>query len=132
MSAALILHDLDVAGVSVRLSAGGRLTLVGHADAVARVTDLVRKHRADIVNMLGAASAVPDHVREFCILAGYNLAEWTPAACRGLLDLLENEWPDLRVNGWHGCDYPKVWSVDMCLAVQSVYVRSIQDQGGVQ
>lgn len=132
MSAARILHELDVAGVSVRLSDGGRLRLVGNAEAVARVTDLVREYRADIIHILGAASAVPDHVREFCILAGYNLTEWTPAACRGFLDLLEDEWPDLRVNGWHGCDYPESWPGDVRIAVQSVYVMSIQDQGGVQ
>jgi len=132
MSAARILHELDAAGVSVRLSDGGRIKLVGHAEAVARVTDLVRVHRADIIHILGAASAVPDHVREFCILAGYTLSDWAPQSCRVLLGQLTGEWPELRVNGWHGCDYPESWPGDVRIAVQSVYVMSIQDQGGVQ
>lgn len=132
MSAARILHDLDAAGVSVRLTDTGKIRLVGRADIVARVTDLVRVHRADIIHILGAATAVPHHVREFCILSGHNLSEWTPTACRELLGQLIGEWPDFRVNGWHGCDYPESWPSDVRIAVQSIYIMSIQDQGGVQ
>lgn len=98
----------------------------------AEVVALARQHKADIIHILGAAPAVPAHVREFCLLAGYELHDWTPAACRGLLDQLMVEWPAFTVKGWHGCDYPESWPSDVLIAVQTVYVMSIQDEGGVQ
>lgn len=76
----------------------------------------------------GAVSAVPVHVREMLGLGGYEqeLAEWTPPACRLFLEYLQKEWPGFSVRGWHGCRYPEEWPPDMCVAVQTVYVVSIQ------
>lgn len=122
-------------GAIPRIGAAGNLALDLSAvpqSLRAEVVVLARRHKNEIIDILGAAPAVPKQVHEALMFGGFELTEWTPEACRLLLDRLSCDWPDFRVNGWHGCDYPQSWPADMCLAVQSVYVQSIQDQRGVQ
>lgn len=124
MTVARILHDLDMAGVSIRLT-GDRLTLSGASDAVARITPLVREHRAEIIASL--TQAIPPHVHKALTRSGYSAPTWTPPACRAFLDQLKIEWPIFRVRSWSGIAVPTSWPGDFVEAVQTIYVHSIQD-----
>ena len=74
--------------------------------------------------------SVPPDLAEALLCCGYCAPEWTPEGCRQFLAELQAEWPDFHVNGWHGCRFPPCWPGHLMDAVQSVYVMSIQDQGG--
>lgn len=119
-----ILSDLSRSGVTIRLT-GDRLTLSGPHDAVARVTPLVREHRAALIASL--TRAIPVHVHEALTRYGYPLTAWTPLACRDCLDHLRAEHPDFHVRGWSGVTVPPAWPGELRIAVQSIYVMSIQD-----
>lgn len=125
MTAARVLSDLSRVGVSIRLI-GDRLTLAGAPASVARVTPLVRDHRAEIIASL--TQTIPAHVSTALTHAGYSLPDWTPPSCRVFLAQLREECPGFRVNGWYGLTMPRSWPPEFADAVQSIYIRSVQDQ----
>lgn len=127
MSAAEVLRQIEAAGVRVVMPEPGRLRLIGSDDARAKVKAIVVEHKAEIITELtGRASALPAHVRAGLSLGGYELAAWTPEACKLFLDQLRAEWPGFKVNGWHGLTMPDSWPVGFMDAVQSAYVLSLQ------
>ena len=129
MNAALsILVEASEHGVTVSLSPDGRaVTVAGERDAMAKYLPLLREHKAAIIAEL--QTEIPLHVRNFLDFGGYEskLTEWTPAACRAFLELLQAEWPGFHVNGWHGLTMPDSWPWETQSAVLSVYVMSIQE-----
>lgn len=66
MSAAKILHELEMEGVTVRVDQGA-LKLVGRSEAVAKVKSIVLEHKAEIINELtGGPSGLPDRTDWQC------------------------------------------------------------------
>lgn len=133
MSAARILHELEAAGVSVHLERG-KLKLVGTSKAVARVKDAVLEHRAEIIRELSKQIAIPDHVKSFLLEGGHEdeLTDWLPSSCRAFLEQLEKEWPEFQVRGYLGCWYPDSWPGSVRIAVQSIYIQSLQPEPEAQ
>lgn len=77
-------------------------------------------------------SGIPQHVQQFLIDAQYgdDLPDWEPESCQRFLKQLENEFVMFQVHGWHGCRMPPEWPEDMKLAIQGIYVRSLQPPDG--
>ena len=126
----------------------GKIQYSGEAQEVAAVLPLLRQHKDAIVRELSGEPSgsprpldktdkthktplpMPGTLTEDLLCCGYRAPEWTPAGCRAFLADLQDEWPDFELRGWHGCRFPACWPVHLMSAVQSVYVMSIQDQGG--
>ncbi len=127
MSAAEVLHQIEAAGVRVVMPEPGRLRLIGSDDARAKVKALVLEHRQEIIEHLGTASAVPDHIHNALALGGYehDLTEWTPKSCQRFLNQLKAEWPEFLINGWHGLTMPGNFPMAFRDAVQSMYVLAM-------
>lgn len=133
MSAAFVLRSK---GAIPYLDKSGQLSLSlaeVPQDQRAGVVALARQNKSAIVRELTEAadgSSIPAHVRQALHEGAYenDLTEWTPAACKTFLEHLEDEWPGFRVKGWFGCDYPSNWPDMFKLAIQSVYVQSIQGE----
>ena len=71
MSAARIIHDLEMEGVTVRVDQGA-LKLIGRAEAVARVKSIAVEHKVEIINQLtGGASGLPDQGEHLAASASF-------------------------------------------------------------
>lgn len=88
----------------------------------------VGSHYSAFVENLTAFRAIPEHVQQFLIDAQYgdDLPGWEPESCQRFLKQLEEEFTEFEVHGWHGCRMPEKWPEGMKLAVQSIYIRSLQ------
>lgn len=125
-----IIHDAESQGVQIRLANPGKLRLTGPAEAVEKIKPLVLEHKAAIVReLIKTPLPIPEPLESALLNCGYRMPEWNPEGCRQFLDRLQTEWPDFHVNGWHGCEFPACWPVELMDAVQSIYVMSIQNQG---
>jgi len=126
MSAVIILRHFETEGVHLSLVNSDQLELKGDRIAINRILPLARRYKSILITHLGTASAVPSHVRDFLSNNRYKLTDWSPKACKLLLAQICKACPDFKVYGWCGCQYPATWSECDCLAVQSIYIQSIQ------
>ncbi len=94
----------------------------------ADVVALAKRHKAELIEYVKGLPAIPPHITSALADAGYSPPEWTPASCRAFLDRLREEWPVFQVRSWSGLTMPHAWPPAFRDAVQSIYIRSIQDR----
>lgn len=128
-------------GATPKIDDSGRLTLDLSRvpqDRRPEVVALAKQHKDALVRELTDKThkthktplPIPEHLESALLNCGYAMPEWSPESCRQFLKQLLAEWPDFHVNGWHGCEFPACWPLTLMDAVTSIYVMSIQDQGG--
>jgi hypothetical protein len=125
-------------GATPKIDDSGRLTLDLSRvpqDQRPEVVALAKQHKDALVRELTAKThktplLIPKQLEISLLNCGYAIPDWTPEGCRRFLEQLRAEWQGFHVNGWHGCEFPACWPVTLQDAVTSIYVMSIQDQGG--